>query len=77
MKCPMQMLLFAAILTLFNGCTKSDLRQIAGSAIADGADTEVKYDLQACIYLQQQCVQGDYQECETSNKDMGCWCKKL
>jgi hypothetical protein len=77
MKFPIQMLLLAAIFTLFSGCTKSDLRQIAGSAITDGADTQVKYDAHACRILQQQCVQGDFQEWQTSNKDMGCSCKKL
>jgi len=71
------MLLLAAIFTLFNECTKSDLKQIAGSAIAYGADTEVKYDANACRILRQQCVQGDFQEWETSDKEMGCSCKKL
>ena len=50
------MLLLAAIFTLFNECTKSDLKQIAASAIAYGADTEVKYDANACRILRQQCV---------------------
>ena len=40
------MLLFAVIFTLFNKYIKSDLRQIAGSAITNGVDTEVKYDPQ-------------------------------
>jgi hypothetical protein len=76
MKFPIQMLLLAVIFTLFNGCTQSELRKIADSAIADVADTEVKHDLQTCVYLQQRCAQGDYQERQTSNKVMGCWCKK-
>ena len=61
MKFPIQMFLFAAIFTFFNGCSKSDLRQIVGSAIANDADTEIKYDPQSWVYLQQRCVQGDYQ----------------
>ena len=33
-------------------------------------------DIQTCVYLQQRCAQGDYQEWQTSHKEMGCWCKK-
>ena len=77
MKLFINIMLLAAIVTLSAGCTKSNLRQIVGSAIADGADTQVKYDAQSCRILQQQCVQGDFQEWQTSDKEMGCSCKKL
>ena len=77
MKILVKLMLLAAFMILSVGCTKSNMRQIVGSAIADGADTEVKYDAQSCLYLQQRCVQGDYQEWQTSNKEMGCSCKKL
>ena len=70
-------MLLAAMVTLSTGCTKSNMRQMVGSAIADGADTQVKYDAHACRILQQQCVQGDFQEWQTSDKEMGCSCKKL
>ncbi|WP_339725645.1 hypothetical protein [uncultured Paraglaciecola sp.] len=70
-------ILAVAVVTLSTGCTKSHVRQFVGSAVADGADTEVKYNALECKTLQQRCVQGDFQEWETSNKDMGCSCKKL
>ena len=70
-------MLLAAIVILSVGCTKNNMRQMVGSAIADGADTQVKYNPQECKTLQQRCVQGDFQEWETSNKEMGCSCKKL
>ena len=60
-----------------SACTSSDLRNIAGSAIADGADTQVRYTPHQCKILRMQCVQGDFQEWETSEKEMGCSCKKL
>jgi hypothetical protein len=41
------------------------------------ADTQVGYTRFACYTLQQQWVQGDYQERKTSDKQMGCSCKKL
>jgi len=77
MKLSINIMLLTAVVIFSAGCTKSNMRQMVGSAIADGADTEVKYDRQACVYLQQRCVQGDYQEWQTSNKEMGCSCKKL
>jgi hypothetical protein len=77
MQLSVKIMLVVAIVTLFTGCTNNHVRQLVGSAVADGADTEVKYNPQECRTLQQRCVQGDYQEWETSNKDMGCSCKKL
>lgn len=70
-------MLLVAMVTLSVACTKNNVIQIVGSAVADGADTEVKYNPLECKTLQHRCVQGDYQEWETSNKDMGCSCKKL
>jgi len=77
MKLSVKMMLLVAMVTLSVACTKNHVRQIVGSAVADGADTEVKYNPLECKTLQQRCVQGDYQEWQTSNKDMGCSCKKL
>jgi hypothetical protein len=77
MKLSVNIMLLVAIVTLSAGCTKSNMRQMVGSAVADGADTQVKYNAHACRILQQQCVQGDFQEWETSDKEMGCSCKKL
>ncbi|MBU3003966.1 hypothetical protein [Paraglaciecola arctica] len=70
-------LLMMTVVTIFAGCTKNHVRQFVGGAVAHGADTEVKYSAIECKTLQQRCVQGDFQEWETSNKDMGCSCKKL
>jgi hypothetical protein len=77
MKLSIKVMLLAAMAMLFVGCTKNNMRQMVGSAIADGADTQVKYNVQECKTLQQRCVQGDFQEWETSDKEMGCSCKKL
>ncbi|WP_340678472.1 hypothetical protein [Paraglaciecola sp.] len=66
-----------AVLLILSGCTTQSGRQIMGSAIGNAADTEVRYTQSACYTLQQQCVQGDYLEWETSDKQMGCSCKKL
>ncbi|WP_299084000.1 hypothetical protein [uncultured Paraglaciecola sp.] len=70
-------LLIAIVVLLANGCTKNNIRQVLGSAVADGADTQVRYDPQACRLLQQRCVQGDFQTWQTSDKKVGCSCKKL
>jgi hypothetical protein len=77
MKFSLETMLLAAVVTLSSGCTNSHVRQMVGSAIADGADTQVKYSAQECRILQQRCVQGDFQEWETSDKEIGCSCKKL
>ena len=77
MKLSVNIMLLVAVVTLSAGCTKSNMRQMVGSAVADGADTQVKYNAHACRILQQQCVQGDFQEWETCDKEMGCSCKKL
>jgi hypothetical protein len=58
-------------------CTSQNAKQFVGHAVANAADTQVKYTAMECKSLQQQCVQGDYQEWETSDKQMGCSCKKL
>lgn len=64
-------------LTLISGCTTKQAQHLIGSAIADGANTQVRYDTFQCKALRAQCVQGDFQEWETSEKEMGCSCKKL
>ncbi|MEP0174063.1 MAG: hypothetical protein ABJH28_16885 [Paraglaciecola sp.] len=58
-------------------CTNNNIRQVMGSAVANGADTQVKYSAFECTTLQQRCVQGEYQEWQTSDKELGCSCKKL
>ena len=68
---------FAALVVILSSCTSQSGRQLVGSAIANAADTQVRYTPSACYTLQQQCVQGDYQKWETSDKEMGCSCKKL
>ncbi|MCF2948201.1 hypothetical protein L0668_08800 [Paraglaciecola aquimarina] len=58
-------------------CTTKQAQHFVGAAIADGADTQVRYSASQCRTLRMQCVQGDFQEWETSEKEMGCSCKKL
>ena len=62
---------------VMSGCTTKQAQHFVGSAIADGADTQVRYNAYQCRNLRAQCVQGDFQEWETSDKEMGCSCKKL
>lgn len=70
-------LLFVSISLLLSSCTSQGGRQLIGSAIGNAADTEVRYSAAECQTLQQRCVQGDYQTWQTSDKQMGCSCKKL
>ena len=67
--------LWAAV-AILSGCTTQGI-QLIGSAIGNAADTQVRYTPAACNTLRLQCVQGEYQEWETSDKQMGCSCKKL
>jgi len=64
-------------LIIAGGCTTKQAQHFVGSAIADGADTQVRYNDHQCRILRQQCVQGDFQEWETSEKEMGWSFKKL
>jgi hypothetical protein len=57
MKTSIFVMVLMAIIMLSIGCTKSHFRQMAASAIANGADTEVKYNVLECRTLQQRCVQ--------------------
>lgn len=65
------------VVLVLSGCTTQGGRQLMGNAIGNATDTQVAYSPAACFTLQQQCVQGDYQEWQTSDKQMGCSCKKL
>ncbi|MGJ8680321.1 hypothetical protein [Paraglaciecola sp.] len=64
-------------ISLLSSCTTKQAQQLIGHAIADGANTEVRYNASQCRTLQMRCVQGEFQEWETSDKEMGCSCKKL
>lgn len=65
------------LISIMSGCTTKQAQHLVGAAIADGADTQVRYTPHQCRTLRAQCVQGDFQEWETSEKEMGCSCKKL
>jgi hypothetical protein len=39
-------MLLGGVVTLSAGCSKNNMWQLVGSAIADGADTQVKYTVQ-------------------------------
>jgi hypothetical protein len=45
MKFSSETMLLAAVVTFSSGCINSHVRQMVGSAIADGADTQVKYSV--------------------------------
>lgn len=64
------------LLVFLNGCSTMDAKQILGAAAGNAAGTQVKYGKQ-CYALKNQCVQGEYQEWETSDGVEGCSCKKL
>jgi hypothetical protein len=77
MKLTVKIILLVSLVVLATSCTKSNVRQLVGNAIADQTNTEVKYTTFECTVLQQNCVHGEYQEWQTSNKDFGCSCKKM
>ena len=52
-------ILVVACITL-SACSQHAGRQLLGSAVANAADTEVRYEPAACRTLAQQCVQGEY-----------------
>jgi hypothetical protein len=56
MQYSLKVVVLVTVVTCFMGCTKSNMRQIVESAIADGADTQVKYTASECRILQQRCV---------------------
>ncbi|MGS2719847.1 hypothetical protein [Paraglaciecola aestuariivivens] len=58
-------------------CTKNGVRQVLANAIGNSVDTQVEFSRLKCNQLQQQCTFGEYQEWQTSDKQMGCSCKKL
>lgn len=60
-----------------SGCTTKQAKHLIGHAVADGANTQVRYSPSQCRTLRMQCVRGDFQEWQTSEKEMGCSCKKL
>jgi hypothetical protein len=76
MKLLVKIILLACLVALATSCTKSNVRQLVSNAIAEQPNTEVKYTDVECTVLQQNCVHGEYQEWQTSNKDFGCSCKK-
>lgn len=69
------MLILAAALTLAS-CSSHSAKQLLGSAAGNAAGTEVAYDKQ-CTVLKNRCVQGVYDEWQTSDGLPGCSCKKL
>lgn len=69
--------LLLSVILIGMSCASKDVKELIGGAVADGADTQVAYDAHGCRTLQMRCVQGDFQEWETSDKVMGCSCKKL
>ncbi|MDP5032347.1 MAG: hypothetical protein NWQ54_20210 [Paraglaciecola sp.] len=73
----MKLIYLVFFLLVLNSCTSKNAKQLMGHALANAAQTEVKYTPGECQTLRQQCVQGDFQEWQTSDKEMGCSCKKL
>lgn len=71
-------LIFGVFIGLnLSSCSSINSKTFWGNAMGNAADTELRYTTLECKTLQQRCVQGDYQEWETSDKQMGCSCKKL
>ncbi|MFT2090232.1 hypothetical protein [Paraglaciecola sp. 2405UD69-4] len=71
-----KIIVIISVLT-FQACTTKQAQHLVGHALANSADTEVRYGQYQCRTLLAQCTQGDFQEWETSDKEMGCSCKKL
>ena len=60
---------------MLSGCTSQSARALIGNAVANAADTQVGYNAQECFKVQTQCVEGLYEEWQTSDGVPGCSCK--
>lgn len=58
------------------GCSANAARDIIGKGVANAAKTEVGYTPQQCFVVKSQCVQGHFEEWQTSDGTLGCSCKK-
>lgn len=72
----MKVILLSAFVVLMTGCSSMNAKQIMGAAAGNAAGTQVAYGKQ-CFALKSQCVEGIYNEWQTSDKVDGCSCKKL
>lgn len=58
------------------GCSTTTGKALVGGAMANSANTQVKYNASQCFALKNQCVQGHYEEWTTSDGVDGCSCKE-
>ena len=72
----LRILLILCMSVLVSSCSSQTGKQIIGGAMANAVDTQVAYDKQQCYALRNQCVQGHFEEWQTSDGVMGCSCKK-
>ena len=72
----MKNVLTLTLVLLCTACTANNARELMGSAIANAADTEVGYSQSQCFKVRTQCVEGHYEEWQTSDGVPGCSCKK-
>ena len=61
---------------LLSACTSTTGRDLLGNAIGSAANTQVGYNKHQCFKIKSQCVQGHYEEWQTSDGVPGCSCKE-
>ncbi len=64
------------LIAMTQGCTSRGAKELLGNAAGNASNTQMGYDKQ-CFAVKSQCVQGLYEEWETSDGVPGCSCKKL
>ncbi|MCC2617821.1 hypothetical protein LJ739_16335 [Aestuariibacter halophilus] len=70
-------LLFTLAMTItLTACSHTAKRELVGSLVAGAADTKVGYNAQQCTTIEMRCVEGDYQQWQTSDGTEGCSCKR-
>ena len=67
---------YVVLVFLITACTASDFRDVAGKAAANAANSEVGYSSSQCFVVKQQCIEGYYEEWQTSDGTQGCSCAK-
>ncbi len=74
MKFRQNMFIVIASISL-GACSSISGKQLLGGLAAGAANTQVAYDKMQCRTIQSRCVQGHYEEWETSDGTPGCSCK--
>lgn len=70
---------FSLLITLgvvmLSGCSTINTKQLVGGLVGGAANTQVGYDKHQCVTIKSRCVEGHYEEWQTSDGVPGCSCK--